>query len=125
MMILFDKPHFVFKSYLGIEGHCHLKVVRSQNPLIDIVIFTNPLNYTGPSVTNCIEKIIEEFEKIAKEVYCSFNELSMRPISLYLERYADTPNEFTWVSLNDENKPSWKKATPEETKVILKYLEQK
>lgn len=121
-MILFDKQDFTFNGFLGQKGRCGVKVALTHNSAIDIVVFTNPLNYTGPSVTNSIELIIKEFEKFAYEgVFNSFNE---SPIFLYLERYADKPNEFTWVSLN-ENQPSWKEATPEENQIILSYLEEK
>lgn len=108
-----SRENFVYHNGLRSVGVCLSQVFSDGTKTV--VIFTEVPTNRGPSVTNAIENIVEQF--------CKIKDLNPREITI-LERYAIHPYELDLVILPEDKtyQVSWKRLSSDESKPFLTML---
>lgn len=107
---------FVYHDDLQRVGECRYDIAIQDNDRW-LVVFTELAKNPGPSITNAIEHIIEQF--------CKLYNLNFVEVDFF-ERYSSHPNDldaiFYHQTSTGEFEVAWSRVPPFESEPILKLL---
>jgi len=103
---------FVYYNDFNRLGECQCDIILNADADRWMVIFTELLRNPGPSVTNAIEYIVEQF--------CKCNNIHSNEVD-FIERSYTDPESFDAIEINSEV-ITWHHISKEKTRLILKAL---
>lgn len=103
---------FVYKHTMNRIGECRYDLIATADSQL-IVVFTELLNNSGPSVTNAIESIVPQF--------CKQNNLDLKEV-IFIERYQSHPDDLDVINYQQDGTTSWIRLPADQARPILELL---